>query len=239
MDIYIVLTGRRGSGKDSVADIAIKDFGCAGKVGLADWFKKELSEEFRIELHKFYSEQKDMDFCPPIVLSLRHIRGMVNRLADAGYPGTHRMATGKWDGRELKTIRQLMLWFGHDVVTQTCGDAFHCEVTEKRGLPKVPRVPGNHVNIVFITDARQYEQSKYFLDKYPFVFPVQVVRAGGTQDTHPVEASTDGFPERYFFHVVENNGTMEELGKKVQKMLLSVKKEVTKRTNDAKTQKSQ
>lgn len=228
MDIYIVLTGRRRSGKDSLADIAIKDFGCAGKVALADWFKRVLSNEFKFHLHKFYSEEKDYALVPPIVLDRGHLRNLMMQLGAAGFNNVNRISTSKWEGRQINSLRELMLWFGHDVVTKNCGDEFHCKVTEK-ALAAVPRKP-NHANIIFVTDARQYIQSKYFLDKYPFVFPVRVTRPDSSNDEHAVEKSVDEFPADYFFAEINNNKTLAGLKTAAKNLLLEVKGAVCKRT---------
>lgn len=229
MDILVVLTGRRGSAKDSVADIAIQKFGALGKVALADWFKKELSNEFKIPLVKFYSAEKDATLSSPIVISRPNLRALMQRLGFLGFNNMHRVSTSRWEGRQINSIRELMLWFGHEVVTGFAGDEFHCKVTEAQALSKMSGRP-NHANLIFITDARQYIQSKYFLDKYPFVFPVLVTRSGGSADDHPVEKSVDEFPSNYFFHTVENDGTLDDLEDKVKGLLVAIKDEVTRRS---------
>ena len=229
MDILVVLTGRRGSAKDSVADIAINKFGAAGKVALADWFKQELSKEFKLPLVNFYSAEKDATLSSPIVISRSNLRALMQRLGFLGFNNLHRVSTSRWEGRQINSIRELMLWFGHEIVTGFCGDAFHCVVTEMQTLSKLPR-RANHANVIFVTDARQYIQSKYFMDKYPYVFPVLVTRSGGSADDHPVEKSVDEFPSNYFFHTVENDGTLDDLEDKVKELLVAIKDEVTRRS---------
>lgn len=232
MDILVVLTGRRGSAKDSVADIAIKKFGAVGKVALADWFKQELSKEFKIPLDKFYSAEKDATLSTPIVISRPNLRALMQRMGFLGFNGIHRVSTSKWEGRQINSIRELMLWFGHEIVTNFAGDEFHCKVTESSSLAKLPRKE-HHANVIFVTDARQYIQSKYFVDKYPFVFPVLVTRPNGSADDHPVERSVDEFPSNYFFHTVENDGTLDDLEDKVKELLVAIKDEVTRRSGKA------
>jgi hypothetical protein len=151
----------------------------------------------------------------------------MNKLDLAGYGATHRIAAAKWINRQINSPREMMLWFGHDVVSMHCGPKFHCQVTEKR-LARIPRKP-NHANIIFITDARMHEESKYFVDKFPLAFPVLIDRTNSSSDDHPVERSVDEFPAGYFFHTLKNDGALEELPEKVKQMLLAVKNEVTRR----------
>ena len=227
MDIFVVLTGRKGHGKDSVADIAIKEFGCAGKVALANWFKETLAQEFKIPLEKFFdTQQKDAEFEKPIVVQRRNLRNLLLKIGEYGFMNVNKISTMRWEGRQLRSIREMMLWFGHEVVTKSCGDVFHCKVTEERKIPLIPRKP-NHANIIFITDARQYVQSKYFMDKYKYVFPVLVSRPNGSGDDHPVEKAVDEFPESYFFAKIENDGSLGDLNDKVRQLLLLIKKAVT------------
>lgn len=221
MDIIIVLTGKRGHGKDTVANIGINNFGCTAKVALAAWFKEELSNEFKIPLENFYSTEKDVQFEAPLVISRANLRNLLIRIAVRGYAGTSRIATGKWEGRLVNSVRELMLWFGHEFVSMNCGDRFHCEVTDSI-LSKIPRKPGI-VNIFFVTDARQYGQSKFFMDKYKNVFPVLVVKPGGSADEHVVEKSVDEFPEGYFFDTIVNDGNEQELVEKVKSLLFKIK----------------
>lgn len=221
MDVLIVLTGRRQHGKDTVADIGIKKFKCAGKLALADWFKEELSKEFRIPLEKFYDcEEKDKEFGKPIILTKANVRNLLMRVGDLGFNNVNRISTMKWWGRQLRSIREMMLWFGHEFVTKNCGDTFHCEVTERR-LGDIQR--NGEVNAIFITDARKFEQSNYFKKKFVYVYPVRVTRPGGTEDDHFVEKANDAFPEDYFFETIVNDGELSDLENSVKDLLVKVK----------------
>ena len=224
MDVLIVLTGRRQHGKDTVADIGVDKFKCAGKVALADWFKKVLANEFRIPLENFYdAAEKDKPLDKPIVLTRPNLRNLVMQLGEHGFNNVNSLSTMKWWGRTINSLRDLMLWFGNEVVTNNCGDTFHCQVTE-RSFKALKR--SSSINAIFVTDARKYEQSKYFVDKFPFVFPVRVIRPGGTDDNHQVEVANDLFPEEYFFETIVNDGSLKDLETKVKDLLMTIKAEV-------------
>ena len=228
MDIFVVLTGRRGHGKDTVADIAIEKFKCSAKVALADWFKEELSKEFRIPIERFYDQKlKEEPFEKPVVVQRKNLRSLLLKIGEYGFMNVNRLSTVKWEGRELKTTRDMMLWFGHDLVTVCCGDDFHCKVTDEQRIADLPRKP-NHANIFFITDARKYLQSKYFVEKYKHVFPIKVTMPNGSHDDHMVERAVDEFPPDYFFAELKNDGDLKDLEEKVHKMLLAIKKSVKK-----------
>lgn len=232
MDVFIVLTGRKGHGKDTVADFAINDYKCDGKVGMADWFKEALAHEFNLPLDLFFNpELKDEPFSAPIIMKRKNIRNFLFKIGEYGFNNVNRISTMKWENRVFNTPRDMMLWFGHDFISLCCGEQFHCQVTDKLKIDKFPRKE-NHVNIFFVTDARKYMQSKYYLDHYDYVYPVKVVRPDGSDDDHAVEKSVDEFPEGYFFDVIDNDGTLDDLKKKVHKVLLKVKKNVTKKLKE-------
>lgn len=232
MDILVVLTGRRSHGKDAVADIAIKDFGATGKVAQADWFKQLLSRVFGIPLEKFHNTEKDALLVKPIVVTNNHLRLLMVDVGKYAFGynnlNTARFSTSKWIGRQINSIRELMLWFGHDVISSNFGDTFHSAVTEQLFLSKLPRKE-DHANLIFITDARQVAQSNYFVQKYPFAFPVLVERPDSSADSHPVETSVNTFAKEYFFHTIQNDGSLEDLKGGVKELLVKIKNEVNRR----------
>lgn len=230
-DVLIVLTGRRQHGKDTVADIGINKFNCTAKLALADWFKEELSREFKIPIEKFYDiNEKDKKFDSPLILTKANVRHLLMRIGDLGFNNVNRISTMKWWGRQLFSLRDMMLWFGHEFVTKNCGDTFHCKVTERR-LADIQR--NGEVNAIFITDARQFGQSNYFKEKFAYVYPVRVVRPGGTEDNHAVEIAGDSFPEGYFFETIVNDGDVLNLENSVKDLLIKVKNDLGNRLNKA------
>lgn len=237
IDVYIVLTGRRGHGKDTVADIAINKFDCAGKVALADWFKKALAKVFRINIAKFYdTTQKDEVFMQPIIVNDTHLRGLMRVLRDEyGYEDAVRISTSRWRGRKIDSIRDLMLWFGNEVIYKNCGSDFHNVATE-RLIANLPRK--KPVNAIFISDARLYGQSKYFIDNYPHVYAIKIIRPNGSKDLHPVENAADQFPKDYFFRTIINDGTVADLDVKIKIILEEIKTDLAKKLKIPKVPKS-
>jgi len=228
MDVLVVLTGRKGHGKDAVADIGISKYNCAGKVALADWFKKVLSTEFKIPLNKFYDVvDKDAVLSKPITINERNLRNLVRAIETHGYKGASRLSVSKWMGRQIHSLRDLMVWFGGEVVYKNVSPTFHCDVTV-RALKDTPR-SDEGANVIFVTDARFYEQSKYFLERFPFVYTVRIQRPNGSNGDDMTEKCNDEFPDNYFFKTIINDGTIEDLTDKVGKVMMSIKRDLSKR----------
>ena len=222
MDIYVVLTGRKFHGKDSVADLAISKYGNIYKFALADWFKKSLSDQFNIPLDKFYNS-KDSILEKPLILTEQVLSDAQCAVSANGYLEAALIPMGKWKDRQICSLRELMIWFGAELVRTNCGGEFHCKVTD-RNIQAYPRNFSN-INIIFITDARFLEQSQYW-KKYEFVYPVKVVRPGSSNENVTSEREVDEFPAGYFFTTIMNDGSLEDLGIKVDAMLQDIKLDV-------------
>jgi hypothetical protein len=229
IDVIIPLTGRTKSGKDAIAQIGVDKFGCTSALALSDWFKKILSSEFNIPLENFYNTLKDEPLIKPIVLDMGNLRRLKREWSGKAGLGavTDRIAVSKWRGRQINSIRELMQWWAHEVVNGTVGPEFHCKVLEQDYLKNVKR--DNDINVIFITDAREYSQSNYFVSKYPSVYPVKLVKSGEKELDHPGEHAVDKFPEGYFYETIENNGTLEDLELKVKTLLSNIMTDVKRR----------
>lgn len=222
-DVYVVLTGRTGSGKDTFAKIGVEKYGCAGYAALSDWFKKVLSDEFKLSIETFYSDLKERPFKSPIMVSRRNLRNLKKAWADHGglSMGADRIATSQWVGRQLSSPREMMQWFAQDVVNKTVGPEFHCKVLEETYFKTAPR--SNEINLFFITDARNYKQSKYFKDKYPDVYTVKLVGSTDSEGSvHSSELDVERFPKNYFDAVIKNDGSLEDFEKEIGGFLESV-----------------
>lgn len=229
MDIYVVLTGRRGHGKDTVAGM-MANYGANHSVALADWLKELLAKEFFLPVGDFYDEKiKDAPLAKPIVLNVKHLHHFVNALVEHGYKNYANMATSKWYGVQFDTLRDLMVWFGHDFVNELCGEQFHCSITDKR-IEKIKSADSADKNVILITDGRVYGQSKYWVDRYPLVFTVKVEKPGGPMDNNALENSVDQFPAGYFYATIINDGSKEDLDQKVKTLMEKILADVDVRT---------
>lgn len=225
--VIVPITGRRGSGKDSIARIAIEKFRCAGSVALSTWFKTLLSAEFKIPIEDFHSSKKDEPFARPIVIGMSNLRRLKSAMSAQSGKGTDisitKIPVGRWDGRQIDSIRDLMVWFAHEFVTVNLGDQFHNEMTDKliEAIPLTERY-----NVIFVTDARQFKQSVYYSKRYKHFYPIHVSRPTGPQDTSAPEVATDEFPQGYFFARVINDGSIEKLEAGVLKLLQWIRRDL-------------
>jgi hypothetical protein len=227
MDILIVLTGRKRSGKDTFADFAIAKANCLAKTALADWFKEDLAKEFNLPLEKFYTDDKDKPLDTPIIITRAKLDRLMVLLSERdvkqGY-FPHTFTTSRWEGRKIDSIRDLLIWFGSEVVRNNLGGEFHCEVTNQRIKDMKRNLTGN--NVIFVTDARFLEQSKFFLDRYPYSYPVLIKRPGGSNSNDPTETANDNFPPGYFFDTIINDGTVKDFEDKAKIALKRISEDV-------------
>jgi hypothetical protein len=238
--VIIPITGRRLSGKDTVAKLAIEKFSCTGSVALSDWFKVLLAKHFSLPLENFYSAKKDEPFDRPIVI--RH--GDISRLLSATSQSAsvfvdvryQKLSISRWIGREVKSIRELMIWWANEVVSgsKELGEGLHNAITagaikkivdaENKRDPKK-----DSPNVILVTDVRRHGQSVWFSDKpdsYPeteprfkHVYPIKIERPLGTLDQDPSEMAVDEFPDNYFFATIVNDEDISALEQKVQEVL--------------------
>lgn len=224
----IVLTGRKRTGKDTLADITMAKSNEANvsKFALADWFKHALSNVFKLPIDKFYSEEKDAILDTPIVIT----KALMDRLMvvlnenDVKH-GYVMFSTSKWIGRQINSIRELLIWFGSEVVRNNLGGEYHCEVTYKK-MQDASRKSITNYNILILTDARFLEQSKFFKDRYEHSYAVLIKRPGLDESNDPTETANDNFPTGYFFDTIINDGTLEDYEKKISQTLERINRDV-------------
>lgn len=213
MDIIIPITGRRASGKDTIASMGIEHYGCLGSVALSDWFKKLLSDHFKIPLADFYdTKKKDADLATPIIIRRGDIARMLSKTSqlaakhvDVRY---QKLSVAKWEGREIKSLRELMLWWADEVITKNFGETVHNAITAEaiKALPRKHASEDRDFDVIFVTDARQHGQSAWFKSAgFQHVYPIKIVRTLGTLDQTAPEKATDEFPNGYFFDTIVND----------------------------------
>jgi len=219
MDIIIPITGRRASGKDTIAQMGIEHYGCTASVALSDWFKKVLSDHFKIPLADFYSPKKDAELETPIIIRRGDIARMLSKTSqlaskhvDVRY---QKLSVAKWEGRECRSLRELMIWWADEVITKNFGETVHNAITAE-AISKIERKHAGEENafdVIFVTDARQFGQSSWFKANFKHVYPIKITRPLGTLDQTFPEKATEEFPPEYFFATIvneENPGASKE-----------------------------
>jgi hypothetical protein len=210
--VFFLLTGRRRAGKDTFADILKAEYpDSILSLAIADWFKKALAEAFSMDPKSFYDDRKDAAWAEPVAVSPEHIT-VLGRIM-AGFTGRpeafYVQAMGKHLGTMIDSNRRLMEWLGFDFIKNELGDVVNCEITKRRIEDAVCIWKHEHPNQVLkaivVTDARLFEQSKWFSDNFENVVRIRITRlTGGTYATTGVEAATEQFPDGWFNYELVN-----------------------------------
>lgn len=116
----IGLAGKKGAGKDCVADMLVKREGFK-KVAFADPLKELCSKVFRLDLQYFYDEKLKEKVLPDGYLNLDYhhldkIRDIVQH--DWGFPIDDKQREGmeEYYGYQIKTPREMMQLIGTDIL---------------------------------------------------------------------------------------------------------------------------
>ena len=80
--MLIAISGRARSGKDTIANVLIKNFGFK-RVAFADKLKEICSDVFDLPLNMFHRDEfKDRAFEEPIIIDVGHVKNLVKRLEE-------------------------------------------------------------------------------------------------------------------------------------------------------------
>jgi len=200
------ISGVKRSGKDSVADVLVKDFGFK-KIALADPLKEVCSEVFKIPLQFFYKDElKDLAFIEPEIIDVYHIERLVTQLE--GYTSISndqiRDLTTHGCGKELKSPREILQFVGTDLCRAYISDSIWLDIF----YSTVKKAEGHLV----CTDARFPNERE--LIKSLGGKNMLVIRQGlNNTDTHASENSLG--TESEYDLVVQNSGTLADLHREI------------------------
>jgi len=206
MDILILLQGDPGSGRRTVADIAVGKFNCTGSISINHWCVGVLSNEFKVPLEDFFDSKP---FEKPIIVKRSNMSKLLMKIGEYGFNNVNRISTGRWYGYLIMSPQVLLTWFRDMFVTKNCGLGFHLKVTKERFIDKWESRKESEHNAFLITDLNGDITSKDIQSLRPaFIFTVTVSKT-------PKEAT----------YLLLNDGTLSDLENKVKDMLLSVKEQ--------------
>jgi hypothetical protein len=208
---FILLTGRKGSGKDTWASIANELHpDRVAALAVADWFKVLLSNVTKQPVQAFYDERKEASYATPLVMDRRlQIRlglELTTTLSRFGVAHEHAVIYKNLElhkGKVFKSNRELMIWFGQYINQVFGSDDVHCKIL-LRAIDKLP--PGK--DLVIVTDARTHHESSHLKETakergYGCV-TVKVINKHAKQSDAAIEQAADQFPDNYFDHILEN-----------------------------------
>lgn len=200
------ISGQKRHGKDSVADVLVKDFGFK-KVALADPLKQICSKVFQIPLQAFYKDElKDLAFIEPEIIDVYHIERLVTQLEEHTSVSTESIQNLKIHGcgKELKSPREILQFVGTDLCRTYVKDTVWLDIF----YSTVKKSEGHLV----CTDARFPNERE--LIKSLGGKNMLVVRQGlNNTDSHSSENSLG--TESEYDLVVQNSGTLADLHREI------------------------
>ena len=198
------LCGTKGSGKDTAASFLL-DKGWA-QVSFAGPLKDLCAATFDIKPAKFHNPRfKDLVWDEPIMLTKDHADNFIANLSKPLYGQLQaNLIYDAFDNKELYSARQLLQFIGTEVVRDLVSQTYWLDLAEE----KIKDWIGRGVNVV-ITDIRFKNERDLIKDYNGSV--VRILRETGSVDNHASEVI-----DFEVDNVVENNGTIEELGTKME-----------------------
>lgn len=225
MQIVIGLMGNKFSGKDTLANAHIENYGATGKIILSEYLKNLCAETFKIPLDFFITEKKDINFTRPIMLDKKHVRYIIRKTRDdLPYDcvsldkfDPDRIAIQKFIGRVFESPRRMLQYVGTELIQSYCKE-FHAHYTYNKYVNK----PG----IWFITDLRFEHEYNLAHEKFPLFYPILIERKTDDKDKH---ASEIEFKKLEPFATIKNNSTIEKYIEKSIKVFKVIKEDADKK----------
>jgi hypothetical protein len=123
--MILALSGKKKSGKDTVANFLVKDQGFV-KLSLATPLKELLIKVFKIDKDLLHNEsKKDVEFDEIINIDYSHLDKIREIITEEwGFPIDYDAREGieEFHGKEIKTPRQLMQTVGTDIIRNNVRD---------------------------------------------------------------------------------------------------------------------
>jgi hypothetical protein len=205
MGFVLGLGGKKRSGKDTSADILVKEFGYT-KLSFGDDLKHLCQAMTGIPLKNFYEESlKDTKFSSPLVLNktdlYNNILDYFNKTESLFQPTDEKIA--------FSSPREIMQVIGTDIVRKTLFDN-NFWITFLSNKIKQIETP------VVIADMRFSHERKFIKELGGITCRIKREEADGSGDSHSSENDL-GEDSEYDF-VLLNNGSMSELRSSVRQL---------------------
>lgn len=198
--VVIAVMGPKGSGKDTFADFAVREYGATGKIMTARHLKQLCADVFGLKFQDL-NENKDVPFIKPISIGLGKIRKIIAYMR-ANIPQEDlplefdRVGIQQFEGIVFKTPRELLQYVGTDLM-QKMYKPFHC--TKAYGEYK-----GKN-GVWLITDMRFVHEYEYAKKIFPTLYTVRIVGRNEVPDGDEEHASEREWKEIPMFCIVDND----------------------------------
>lgn len=200
--MIICLAGLKGSGKDTIADILVKDWGYT-KRAIADDLKEMLADVFNLDKKYFYDVTlKEKEFPNKVEMDFEHIDKIRKYVENLGYElDVEQIAElEEFVGISFPTPRNMMQIVGTDIVRSIVDDSFWIRLTmEKLKERTTP---------VVICDVRLSNEREAFQEAGTLLILIKRPDLDQT-DTH-ISENDLGEDDEYDV-IITNNGSKDSL----------------------------
>ena len=244
----IGLIGPKGSGKDTSYELLRDQKRVDGKISFAGPLKQICGQVFG--LHHVYLNDavlKEKELEQPITLTLKHIRKIIE-LCEEYVPSvtsdglilyrSNAVSTTGLEGRVFKTPRELLQIIGTELIRERIYKGWHLSAAfspkvlnstkeDKDGRKRrVYKQDGTYA----VTDVRFENEHDFLAERFGKAYKAFYVKRPEAEEvlataTHPSELETQKIRAKLEDSVIDNSGTLEDLGKLLGS--LDLKAEVT------------
>lgn len=206
MKKLIMLSGYRGSGKDTIADYLVREHNFV-KFTIAKTMKKSAAKEYKIPLYYFYNQE----------LKEKPLMDLPVETTDKFTRTIHKLLF-----KELPMVNCVKYWSPRALAILE--GSVKRSVDSNHWVKKVMKeMEGDGVyykpELCTISDLRYCSEVEAFKEKYGKNLITVRINRFDTIDTE--EASERDLDNYKFDYVVENKGTLEDLYKKIDELLRS------------------
>ena len=201
--MIIGISGVARSGKDSVANILVKNYGFK-KMAFADPLKRICSKVFLVPIQCFYDDNmKDMALIEPEVIDVYHIQRLVTELAEHVNITADQVQSLNTHGcgKELKSPREILQFVGTDLVRTHIKDTVWLDIF----ISELKKSDGH----VVCSDAR-FENERKILKELGGI-NILVTRPTITAAAQAHSSETNLGTEADYDVVVKNEGSLADL----------------------------
>lgn len=211
---YFLLSGFKGSGKDTFADMVLEELKTKGvdvkKYSLAGKLKSSCCKIADLPLEYAYDEfLKEKALDKPIPFSMRELDLILSEF-EVTLPRDLKETLVRPEG--FNTMRFGLQYVGTNVLRHA-SPSIHCEVTEKQ-------IKKEGADLAIISDCRFFNESDYFKSLTMFVHR-KAKMPENTPDLHRSEKEMFELMEELPW--IDNNSTLENLRKKASRLSMVIK----------------
>lgn len=206
---YFLLSGFKGSGKDTFADMVLENIQQSGvnvlKYSLAAKLKKTVCEFADLHIQFAYDENmKEQVLSKAIPFNMKELDYVLEQF-EVTLPAELKAKLVVPEG--FPTARRALQYVGTDVLRHASA-SIHCEVTQKEIIK-------NKTELAIISDCRFFNEAEYFSSPTMFVHRLAKMPEN-TPDLHRSEKEM--FELMAELPWIDNNSTLENLKKKATRL---------------------